>query len=81
MILVSSPRFLLYFYQLRNLLTMFFFVLCDVLAISRLFSVIYIRRQDFIHSGRERERESVVQRKIAQCNKKALLCGDCCDRN
>ena len=54
-----------------------FFVSCDVLAISRLFFVvyIYIRRRDFLHSG------SVVQRKIAECNEKALFCGDCCDRN
>ena len=47
---------------------------CDVLAISRLFSIIYnytyIRRQDFIHS------ESAVQRKIAECSKKVLFCGD-----
>ena len=48
---------------------------CDVLAISRVFFVIYIRRRDFIHL------ESVVQRKIAECIKKALFCGDCCDRN
>ena len=48
---------------------------CDVLAISGLFSIVYITRQDFIHS------ESVVQRKTAECNKKALFCGDCCDRN
>ena len=48
---------------------------CDVLAISRLFSVVYIRRRDFIHS------ESAVQKKIAECSKKALFCGDCCDRN
>ena len=52
---------------------------CDVLEISRLFSVVYIRRRGFIHS--ERVSESVVQRKLAKCNKKALLCGDCCDRN
>ena len=38
-----------------------FFVSCVVLAISRLFSVVYIRRQDFIHSEREREIQSVVQ--------------------
>ena len=38
---------------------------------------IYIRRRDFIHS----EIQSVVQRKIAECSKKALFCGDCCDRN
>ena len=48
---------------------------CDVLAISRSFSVVYVRRRDFIHS------ESVVQRKIAEYSKKALICGDCCDRN
>ena len=48
---------------------------CDVLAISRLFSVVYITRRNFIHS------ESVVQRKIAECSEKALFCGDCCDRN
>ena len=30
--------------------------------------------QDFIHS------ESLVQRKIAECSKKVLFCGDCCDR-
>ena len=48
---------------------------CDVLAISRLFSVVYTIWQDFIHS------ESLVQRKIAECSKKVLLCGDCCDRN
>ena len=48
---------------------------CDVLAISRLFSVVYVRWQNFIHS------ESVVQRKIAECNKKALFCGDFCDSN
>ena len=48
---------------------------CDVLPISRLFSIVYIRWQDFIHS------ESVVQRKIAECSKKALFCDDCCDRN
>ena len=52
-----------------------FFVSCDVLAISRLFSNVYIRQQDFVHS------ENVVQRKIAECTKKALFCGDCCDRN
>ena len=48
---------------------------CDVLAISRLFSVVCIRQRDFIHL------ESVVQRKIAECSKKALFCDDCCDRN
>ena len=47
----------------------------NVLAVSRLFSVVYMRWRDFIHS------ESVVQRKIAECSKKALFCGDCCDRN
>ena len=51
-----------------------FFVSCDVLAISTLFSVVYIRQQDFIHL------ESAVQRKIAECSKKALFCGNCCDR-
>ena len=25
--------------------------------------------------------ESVVQRAIVECSKKALFCGDCCDRN
>ena len=45
----------------------------DVLAISRLFSVVYITRRDFIQI------ESVVQRKIAERSKKAVLCGDCCD--
>ena len=54
-----------------------FFVSCDVLAISRLFSVVYIRQRDFIHS----EIRSVVQSKTLECNKKALFCGDCCDRN
>ena len=58
----------------RNLLTVFF-VSSDVLAISRLFSVVYIRRRNFIYS------ESVVQRKIAERSKKALFCGDCCDKN
>ena len=48
---------------------------CDVLAISRLFFVVYIRRRGFIHS------ESVVQSKIVECSKKALFCSDCCDRN
>ena len=48
---------------------------CDVLAISRLFSVVYIRQRDFIHS------ESVVQRKTTERSIKALFCGDCCDRN
>ena len=77
MILASSRRFSFYYYyyRLRNLLTVFFFVSCDVLAISRLLSVVYIRRRDFIHS------ESAVQRKIAECSKKALFCGDCCDKN
>ena len=51
---------------------------CDVLAISRLYSVVYIRLQDFIHL---RDSESVVQRKIAECSKKALFRGDCCDGN
>ena len=54
---------------------MVLFLSCDVLAISILFSVVCVRRQDFIHS------ESVVQRKIAECSNKALFCGDCCDRN
>ena len=54
---------------------MVFFVSWDVLAISRLFFVIYIRRRDFIFS------ENVVQRKIAECSKKALFCGDCSDSN
>ena len=49
----------------------------DVLAISRLFSVVYIMQQDFTHS----ERESVIQREIVECSKKALFCGDCCDKN
>ena len=48
---------------------------CDFLAVSRLFSVVHIRLRGFINS------ESVVQRKIAECSKKALFCGDCCDRN
>ena len=26
-------------------------------------------------------RESVVQKKIAECSKRTLFCGDCCDRN
>ena len=47
----------------------------DVLAISRLFFVLYIMRRDFVHS------ESVVQSEILECSKKALFCGDCCDRN
>ena len=58
-----------------------FLASCDVLAISRLFSVVYIRRQDFIHSERFRERECVVQRKIAECSKKALFCSDCYFKN
>ena len=51
----------------------------DVLAISRLFSSCMYKavRFFFIHS----EIESVVQRKIAECSKKALFCGDSCDRN
>ena len=41
----------------------------DVLAISRLFLVVYIKRQDFLF----------IQK--VECSKKALFCGDCCDRN
>ena len=48
----------------------------DVLAISRLFSShVYIRRRDFLSI------ESVIQREIVKCSKKALFCGDCCDRS
>ena len=57
---------------------------CDVLAISRLFSsCIYkvARFLSFIQRVIQRFRESVVQRKIAECSKKTLFCGDCCDRN
>ena len=81
MILVSSQRFLLYFYyyRLRNLLTVLF-VSCDLLAISRLFSVVvYTRRRDFIHS--ESVIQSIVQSEIVECSKKALFCGGYCDRN
>ena len=52
----------------------------DVLAISRLFSVVYIRRQNFIHSERDRERDSKSRVEI-RVLQKALLCGNCCDRN
>ena len=48
----------------------------DVLAISRLFSSrVYIRRRDFLFI------QSVVEREIIECSKKALFCGDCRDRN
>ena len=52
-------------------------MLRDVLAISRLFSsrvYIYIWRRDFFHL----ECSSV---EIVECSKKALFCGDFCDRN
>ena len=52
---------------------------CDILAISRLFSSrIYKVARFFIHS--ESIIQSVVQREIVECSKKALLCGDFCDR-
>ena len=52
----------------------------DVLAISRLFSSRIYKAAEVFHSFRE----SVVQRNIGdivECSKKALFCGDCCDRN
>ena len=43
------------------------------------FPVVYIRRRVFFYSLRE----SVIQRKCSsvECSKKALFCGDFCDRN
>ena len=73
------------YYQLRNLLTVFL-VACDVLEISRSFSVVYVRWRYFIHF--ERECNSEIQRLSSKSRvelklvlKKALFCGDCCDRN
>ena len=50
----------------------------DVLAISRLFSSRVFKLARFFI---QRERESVIQREIVECSKKALFGGDCCDRN
>ena len=48
----------------------------DALAISRLFSSrIHKAARFFTHS------ESVIQKEIVECSKKALFCGDCCDRD
>ena len=52
---------------------------CDVLAISRLFSVVLVYKAAGFYSFRVGE--SVVQKKIAECSKKALSCGDCCNGN
>ena len=81
MILASSRRisfYYYYYYRLRNLFTVFF-VSCDVLAISRLFSVVLVYKAAGFYSFRVGE--SVVQKKIAECSKKALSCGDCCNGN
>ena len=82
MILASSRRisfYYYYYYRLRNLFTVFFFVSCDVLAFSRLFSVVLVYKAAGFYSFRVGE--SVVQKKIAECSKKALSCGDCCNGN
>ena len=52
----------------------------DDLAISRFFSSrIYKATRFFILS--ESVIQSIVQSEIVECSKKALLCGDYCDRN
>ena len=52
----------------------------DVLAISRLFSSrIYKAARLFINS--EIVLHSIVQSEIVEYSKKALFCGDYCDRN
>ena len=51
----------------------------DVLAISRFFLAVYIRRRGF--SFIQSVIQSVVQREIVECSKKALFCGYFCDRN
>ena len=53
----------------------------DVIAISKLFFTrAYKAARFFIHSDREKERKcSLVER--VECSKKALFCGDFCDKN
>ena len=51
----------------------------DILAISRLFSSrIYKAARFFIYSECNNECSLV---EVVECSKKALLCGDFCDRN
>ena len=81
-LLLKDFPFYYYYYRLRNLLTVFF-VSCDVVAISRLFSAVYITRQDFIHSESEIQSViwSIVQSEIVGCSKKVLFSSDCCYRS
>ena len=52
----------------------------DGLAISRLFSShIYKETRFFFHS--QSVIQNVIPNEIVECNKKALVCCDCCDKN
>ena len=55
----------------------------DVLANSRLFSQSYKAARFFIPLESEMQSiiQSIVQSEIVECSKKALFCGDYCDRN
>ena len=70
---ISSSSFLLPITKFNNGV---FLVSHDVLAISRLFSSrIYKAARFFL------VRECSSEREIVEYSKKALFCGDCCDRN
>ena len=51
----------------------------DVLAISGLFSSHIYKATRFFYSFTERIQRTTER--VVQCSKKALFCGDCCDRN
>ena len=53
-------------------LTVFFSVSCDVLVFSGRLVSVYTRRQDLFYD---------LESRRVECSKKALFCGDSCDRN